>query len=340
MYADGVLERFDELAALQVHPDMLNTVNVETGKVLQQKLGGNATLRDFYNYVEETLRTFQSYWIPAEEGDDYVGYMPHAFFLQKGMNLVNRDTKARYTIEEVTINALTGGPTGQVRLSGETAPEVTDVLELEGKDRIRYSRVSKRGDDIDFEADATRKATPLPWNAYIDFAVVSEKPAESKPGSPRPIVMGRKRMLREIIDVGDEPSVAHEIRGQWLDAVVRFDLWGATEDQAEALVYWFYKYLRLNAWVLKLNGVPEFHFLRRGMDQPIGKWRTNLYHRAIDLFVRTEHLFTSRWRKLEHITLYARTRQLKVLEDANLPRTGRPVFAGAEIPVTFTPTEA
>jgi hypothetical protein len=339
MYADGTLERFDELEALQAYPGLFNLEDRSTGKIAPQKLGGRATLEDFYYFVEETLRTYQSYWVPEEKGDDWRGFMPYAFLLEPGMKLLNRDTKTLYTISEVTKNPFTHRPTGEVRLSGDTAPELGDVLELEEKDRIKFSRVSPRSDETDHEADATRKDTPLPWNAHIDFAVVEEAPAEAKPGSARPITLGKKRMLRETID-GVEPGIEYEIRGQWLDSIVRFDLWGATESQAESLVYWFYQYLRQNAWIFKLNGVSDVSFLKRGMDQPIGKWRGILYHRAIDLFVRTEHLFVAQYRKLEHITLYIQKKQDRVLEEAQSPTTGKPVFRGADPSVTFTPTES
>lgn len=338
MYADGTLERFDEIEAIQVHPNLISLEDRATGKIDPQKLGGRATLEDFYRYVEETLRTYQSYWMPEDKGDIWRGFMPYAFFLEPCMKLLNRDTKTRYTVDEVAKNPFTNRPTGEVRLSGETAPGEGDVLELNEEDRIRFSRVSPRSDESDYEADATRKDTPLPWNAHIDFAVIEEAPAESQPGSPRPITLGKKRMLRETID-GIEPGIEYEIRGQWLDSVIRFDLWGATETQAESLVYWFYQYLRMNAWIFKLNGIPHVSFLRRGMDQPIGKWRGILYHRAVDLFVRTEHLFVAQYRKLEHITLYIKKKQDRVLEEAQTPRTGRPEFRGASPSVIFTPTE-
>lgn len=339
MYADGTLERFDEIEAIQVHPNLISLEDPSTGKIAPQKLGGRATLEDFYRYVEETLRTYQSYWVPEDKGDAWRGFMPYAFLLEPGMKLLNRDTKTRYTVDEVTKNPFTGRPTGEVRLCGDTAPEDGDVLELDVEDRIRFSRVSPRSDETDHETDATRKDTPLPWNAHIDFAVVEEAPAESKPGSPRPITLGKKRMLREVMD-GVEPGIEYEIRGQWIDAQVRFDLWGATETQAESLVYWFYQYLRMNSWIFKLNGIPHVSFLRRGMDQPIGKWRGILYHRAVDLFVRTEHLFVAQYRKLEHITLYIKKKQDRVLEEAQTPRTGRPEFRGASPSVAFTPTES
>ena len=339
MYADGTLERFDEIETIQVYPQLMNLEDESTGKINPQKLGGRATLLDFYNYMEETLRTYQSYWMPENKGDSWRGFMPYAFLLEPGMKLLNRDTQTRYTVDEVTKNPFTDMPTGEVRLGGETAPEEGDVLELAVEDRIRFSRVSPRSDETDHEPDATRKDTPVPWNTHIDFGVVEEAPAESNPGSPRPVTLGRKRMLRENID-GVEPGIEYEIRGQWLDSIIRLDLWGATESQAEALVYWFYQYWRQNSWVFKLNGITHAHFLKRGMSQPIGKWRGILYHRAIDLFVRTEHLFVAQYRKLEHIALYIKRKQVRVLEEAQSPRTGRPEFRGAQPTVTFHPTES
>lgn len=339
MYPDGTLERFDENFVVGVHPNLITMMNPESGLLGPQKFGGRGTLDDLYHYVEESLRTYQSYWVPQDFGDPWRGFLPNAFLLEKGMKLVNIETKAEYTIDEVA-KSQTGKSTGEVRLRGESGSEPTaiDHLELDAKNRIRFSRVSKRSDDIDFEEGATRKDTPRPWNAYIDFAVVEEEEASSEPGSPRPVTIGRKRMLRETIE-STEPQLTHQVYGQWLDARVRFDLWGATESQAESLVYWFYDYVRLNSWIYKLNGVKEFQFRRRGMDQPIGKWRQALYHRAIDYFVRTEHLFTAQFRKLEHITLYMRKRKLRVLEQGEVPVTGRPTFAGEEIPVTVVPSE-
>ena len=178
MYADGTLERFDEIAITA--PAYPETVDPQTRQVLPQQRAGIATLDDFYLYVADSLASFQSFYIEQNFGDEWRGSMPHAFLLQRGLKLVNIDTQAEYTISEVVTNKW-GVPTGEVRLSGvsgnEPAPTVSDRLELRPEDRIRFARVSKRSDDIDFEEDATRKDTPKPWAPYIDFAVLEETEA-------------------------------------------------------------------------------------------------------------------------------------------------------------------
>jgi len=342
MWPNGRLERFDEIALLNVHPNMPRLTDRGTGNVNIQKFAESATLEDFYDYIEESLRTYQGYYLPEGYGDDWRGYMPYAFLLQRGMKLVNSTTNARYTISEVTTTA-SGKPTGQVRLSGVSddvdPPVAGDTLEFDRDCGIIFGRVSHRTSaGVDYEEDATRRDTVRPWCAHIDFVVLEEAPARNDPDSPRPTVMGRKRMFREVVEA-TEPGVLASIYGQWLDARVRFELWGATSTQAERLVYWFYKYMDRNRWIFTLNGVKEVHFERRGFDQPVGKWRQNFYHRAVDYFVRTEHHHVATHRKLEHIEIHVKHMQDRVLEDAQTPYTGRPEFAGAEVPVTVYPNE-
>ena len=331
MWADGTLERFDEMAVIGIHPDMAKHRDIENRLVQPQRYAGRGTLEDFYTYVEESLRAYEGYFIPKEQGDDYVGYMPYAFLLEKGLRLFNPDTHARYTIDEV-INP----SKCEVRLSEDSdAPAITDNLEFDRDKGLIFTRAQPRDSaGVDFESDATRKDTPTAPAAYIDFAVVEERIAESDPHSARPTKF-KAPMFRETIE-STEPTIAHEIYGQWLDARVRFDLWAQTSDYAEKLVYWFYRYMRFNGWIFKFNGIPVVQFERRGIDQPVGKWRQNMYHRPLDYHIRTEHLFTRQIRKLDHIALYVNLKQSRVMETYNAPKTGRPTYDGDSVPVTVT----
>jgi len=337
MWPDGRYERFDEVAMLRSNQHFTGLVDENTGLVLPLKQAGRASIYDFYNITESTLRSFQSYFIPDDtRGGGYYGWLPYAFLVEKGMKLVNIDTNVEYTIEEVFEETIRDHTYKcYVRLSDDVAaPSITDRLELEDHDRVQFSRASARRDQgTDYEADATRQDTQGLWNAYIDFAVITEEDARSEPGSPRPTVIGRKKMLREIIN-STEPNLGAKIYGRLMDAVVQFDLWGSTADEAERLVQWFYDYIDLNHWIFIVNGIGHLYFRARGMDQPIGKWRGNLFHRPLRYNVRLERLYTVHHRRLDHITAYVRTQRDRILTDAESPRTGRPTYSGNEIPVT------
>ena len=323
MWADGSLERFDECAAGGMFYGFDSRVNAESNTPNPQRFTRNASLKDFYDFVEQALRAYQGYFIPMEEGDDWVGRMPCAFLLEKGLKLLNRNTTEVYTIEEVFLDE-DGDPTGEVLLSGETAPTVTDNLEFVDCG-IKFTRASPmRTAGVDQEDDATRKDTPTPWSAYIDFAVVREEPGvlDTHPSGP---ARQRKPAHREMVE-GHNQQIGLQISGFWLDAVVRFDLWGATDTQAEELVQWFYNFMDVNTWVFQYNGIKQVLFKRRGLDTPVGKWRQNMYHRPIDYEVRTERLYVAHLRRIEHIQLSIQLRQDSILEDAMLPRTGRPVY--------------
>jgi len=331
MWPDGTLERFDEREIMGVDPNFANQVDPETGNVGRQQFSRNATLEDLPAFMRASLETYQAYYMPQDYSDPWRGYMPYAFYLDKGMKLFNLRTYSEYTISDVVLGAH-GKPTGEVLLCGATSdadpPKITDVLVFDKETGVKFSRGTPRSTEgVDVETTAERKDTPEAWRAYIDFSVLEEIPAMSGPNSPSGRRIGMKPMYRESVD-SDDPHIVEERYGRWLDARVRLDLWGATGDQVERLVYWFMDFYQVNRWVWQYNGIKEVLFTRRGHDQPVGIWRSKLYHRAIDLFVRTEHQFVTQYRKLDQIYISVRLRQDRILEDAAAALTGRPSYTG------------
>lgn len=326
MWPNGRLERFDEIPAVRAYSSSRRGYDPENGQLLQQQLASNASIADFYYYVEEALRVYQAYWVPSDY-DPWVGELPHAFIIQKGMKLVNPDTGAVYTISEVVVDNY-GKPTKEVRLSGDnpetSAPAGVDDLMFHRDQGVAFSRSAPRTTaGVDFESGATRTDTPTAWVAYIDFSVLEEIPAVSDPDSPRPTRIGWNHQFRETIS-GVNPSMVTHIYGQALDARIRFDLWGANSTQAEDLVQWFYDFMATYNWVFRHNGVLRVLFLKRGLDQPVGKWRQSMWHRPVDFMIRTERLFTATHRRLDQIMLHAEL----MTTDQRSSGTGRMLYGG------------
>lgn len=329
MWPDGKLERFDERFLLGIDPQFADQVNPDTGVLYKQQYSRNATLADLPEYLNATLSTFQAYYIPQGYSDSWRGYMPYAFYLDKGMKLFNIRTSALYNIDEVIVDKY-GNPTGEVLLSGDTSdsdpPAITDTLIFDKDCGVKFSVATPRStESIDYEPTATRKDTASAWSAWVDYSVLAEQPAVADPDAPQRRRIGVKPSYREQVETED-PHIVEERYGQWLDARVRFDLWGATNAQAEDMVYWFLKYFRLNYWVLRHNGIQLMLFLKRGHDQPVGHWRSKLYHRAVDFLVRTEHQFSAKYRRLDHINISVQLKQAWYTESQ--PLTGRPSYTG------------
>lgn len=331
MWPDGKLERFDERFVMGVDPQYANQVDPNNGLILRQQYSRNATLADLPDFINATLQTFQAYYIPQEYSDPWRGYMPYAFYIEPGMKLFNIRTQAQYTIDEVFVDK-DGDRTGEVLLSGATSdadpPEATDTLIFDKSCGIRFSRATPRSTEgVDYEATAERKDTVSAWQSWVDYSVLEEAPAVTDPSAAQRMKIGVKPLYRESVETGD-PHIVEERYGQWFDARVRLDLWGATGDQAEKLVYWFLKYFRLNYWVFQYNGIQQMLFLKRGIDQPVGVWRSRLYHRSLDFFVRTEHQFSAQFRRLDHINVSVRLRQDSFMEALEADLTGRPSYTG------------
>lgn len=331
MWPDGNLERFDERFVLGVDPQYADQVDIENSTVRKQQYSRNATLSDLPDFINATLQTFQAYFIPQGYTDKWRGYMPYAYYLEPGMKLFNIRTQAQYTIDEVVVDRH-GDRTDEVLLSGATSdadpPEISDTLIFDKDCGVLFSRATPRSQDgVDYESVAERKDTVSAWEAHIDYSVLEEAPAVADPDAPQRRKLGLKPVYRETVETGD-PHLVEERYGQWLDARVRFDLWGATGGQADKLVDWFYKYIRLNHWVLKHNGIQQMLFLRRGLDMPVGVWRSRLYHRPLDFLVRTEYQFNAYFRRLDHINVSVRLRQDRLLEDTAAALTGRPSYTG------------
>jgi len=314
-----------------VDPQYANQVDPENGRILKQQYSRNATLADLPDFINATLQTYQAYFIPQGYSDSWRGYMPYAHRLEPGMKLFNIRTQAQYTIDEVVVDRH-GDRTDEVLLSGATSdadpPEISDTLIFDKDCGVKFSRCTPRSTEgVDHEATAERKDTVSAWEAWIDYSVLEEQPAVSDPSAAQRMKIGIKPLYRETVETGD-PHLVEERYGQWFDARVRFDLWGATGGQVEDLVYWFLKYFKLNHWVLQYNGIQQMLFLRRGQDQPVGIWRSRLYHRALDFFVRTEHQFSATFRRLDHINVSVRLRQDRFMEEYEAALTGRPSYTG------------
>jgi len=329
MHPDGRIERFDEISSVSAFGPYANTADPVTRMVYAQQRMRSATLEDLYTFVADSLDMYQAYFIPDFAYDGFRGTMPYAFDLRRGAKLVNLENEVEYIIEEVVVDR-NGVETGEVLLSGDQALSVTDTLVFqEDYKPVSFRRPAPRvdaGTDWENDADITRQDTPRPWTALIDFSVIREEPA-ALDNTARSSVRQRRPAFRQTVD-GGEPTLNKVIYGQEFDAIVRFDLWGATHSQAERLVYWFYRFMDNTRWVYRANGIKDILFLRRHQDQPVGKYRHLLYHRPVDYQVRLEHLHTAQFRKLEHITLYVSKRQSSVLEAATNPVTGRPDFTG------------
>ena len=235
-----------------------------------------ASLDDVTTYIYQSLVDYQGKWERTAISEWTVNF-PYARDLRDG-NLITNTT----TGEVYTINSIVDEPNHTVRLSGTTAPQLADRLELADGNTVNF-----------VSAYPQVYAEPDTWRDTITYKVDRREPGtiQSHPFDGKKEI--KPRVRQTIVDP-DYPDFHIRIMGQWFDNIIQFDCWSVTNNGADTLISWFEDFLFRYTWVWKKNGVQEILYMNRSVDEEVIKWRDDIVNRTLYYYFRTEKIIPVR----------------------------------------------
>jgi hypothetical protein len=311
MRPDGTLEEWDE-ALLPGYRHRAVSLNPKTGRPYRQRRDRGARIDDLFIMMHEAMRAYQGYFVKT---GPFQGLFQFARYLEDGDEITNETTGEIYTIKELLYeeNNLF---LGEVILNGNTDPEETDRLRLDVRNQVVFSRADSRSEASSYEPNSEGERTDEqgPLRDTIEYGI-----RRSEPGSvgPKPFGGDRQAMpaIRESnLDDLIDPGVAVDVYGQWFDHIIQFDcfarnnerLYGTRKVSGEGtlgLVAWFQDFMARNRWIFTFNGIQRLLEWQDTRDQPVGRLRTDMLHRPLLWYARTERVSSARTRRIESIDL-------------------------------------
>lgn len=325
MRPDGKLERFDEL----------QNVPYRDVEAIGVRRDMPANIYSFRVYIEEGLRSFQGYYVPHPQ-DAWTGYFPYAWYLREGMKVENTTIGDIYEIKEVQ-RGKNNKPTGIVVMSGNNAPERRHRLRFRREDAIVFMPAWPKtfAKTYQFKGSnllADEKAGP--WRDTITCDLSRKEPA-GMGGKPFEGTRSVRPVHRATETYDPDPGYSVIYSGQWFDAIVQFDCWSKTNDNAERLVDWFEAFMEIYRGVFIWNGIQQLIYWQRTADELVTRWRDDIVNRTVQYYVRVENVAAELQRKVNSIIAtigLMPTGTVPTLEERYGPEWVAPTGIGDTIP--------
>lgn len=311
MRPDGTLEVWDE-SYLPGYQQMAIRIDPRTGRPYRQRRDKGARLKDLFSMIGEAIEAYQGYYV-KHPFETMRGWLQFARYLSRGDTVYNTTTGDVYTVKEL-LDEEDGTFQGQVLLDGGTDPKETDRLRLSRSNMVVYSPSSPRSEvsSSKFDSGTERTDGPAPAN---DTITASQKRGEPGTVGKRPFDRERQSLpvMRESnLDDLYDPNVAMEVKGQWFDHIVKFDLSGRTNKRLDGegnldgsgdpgLVAWFQDFMMRYRWVFLWNGIQQILEWQEAEDDVVPNVKNDMVHRPLLYYVRTERVSTARIRRITQI---------------------------------------
>lgn len=311
MRQDGTLELFDEIL-LPNYMEQASQMDPRTGQPYRQRRGRGATIMDLASMIEEALTAYQGYWVknPLME---FRGWLQFARELNVGDQVYNKTTGDVYTIKDLLYEP-DGSFLGEVLLSGGSDPRETDRLELDKRSSIVFGHADPRSEvpSARFTESGVKVDKPAPFPEVIEWSVQRMEPGTV---GKRPFDRERQAvpMLRESnLDDLVDPGIGVDVKGQWFDNIVQFDLFARTNEVlygskkvngtgTVGLIKWFKDFMLRYNWVFQWNGITRILDWQSTRDQAVSQYRNDMVHRPLLYYVRTEDVSMARFRRIARI---------------------------------------
>lgn len=263
----------------------------------------NASVQDFYEMIDTLLPVYQSHFVISSKNPWLLIFPRMLVPPIVGDELYNETTKETYTVSYVSKD-LNGHFNGSCLITGVTEPVVTDDLRFVNSDGAgpalrryiqfhhAYPTVSKL--DISASASDTGTNESEPFTPTIVACLYSQNPGTVM-GHKDAIQRNKelKSRVRESYPLPEDPrNYTVQVRGQWLDNVVKFRCFETSHFSAERLVEWFMDFMNRHIWIFRKNGIQQIFFENRKPDSIETTWRDDIVSYEVNYYVRTEQLTT------------------------------------------------
>lgn len=302
-----ILEHHDELMLQWFHnsPQARQIITgltaiEESQRPFRRMADRNANIQDIYEMIDTLLPQFQLYFIPSTRNKWLLNF-PFMFVAPNiGNKLRNVRTNETYTIKYVPLDKHNNFQGTVLLETGTVAPVTSDRLIFENPEGtgpdlrkqiiFTHSQPSAQAADIAASSGDTGIVRREKFTPTIVAKLMRQEPGTI---GKRPFDIAKeiKPRIREIYAHPVDPrNYSIQIRGQWMDNIIRFICYDTSHVKAEKLVEWFRDFIHKYTWVLKKNGVQELLYWQRRADQNVETWRDDIVGYPIEFFFRTDEL--------------------------------------------------
>jgi len=142
--------------------------------------------------------------------------------------------------------------------------------------------------------------TQLP-NPVITWTVDSMSPANLNGKPKKNAESGVREVVPRLRATPEIDGVTYEVRGQTMQAWIRFDVWTTKASEAERVTDWFRRYF-MEHYAPK-SGVSVHWFSERLTDKQVSQINNKLHVRSLMYFVQLEETTAVRMDKIQSITV-------------------------------------
>lgn len=188
----------------------------------------------------------------------------------------------------------------QIARGGRDAPEIPEEI-------ITWTIIRRTPGSIDHKPFArSREIRPRVREELVYEPKLDVDPREEETYCGPGAIGANKELAR---------VSAYEIRGQFFDNLIQFDIWSKNNKTAEKLANYLEEFMEdFHGMFIEL-GVNKLHFHSRIRDEVILNWRNGLINRSLLFFVRTERVRLKSVREIKSIHISAETREyLNIVE--------------------------
>lgn len=260
----------------------------------------SAGISDIYNMLDMFASRFQLSFAPSLKNPWLLNFPYMIIPPETGDMLFNLSTNETYTVKYVPKNRHNEFY-GTVLLStGITSPKTKERLIYHNPEGVGSAK--RRLVDF-FHAQPPSYVADLAASsgdtgsvrreAFTPTIVAEMRRQEPGTIGKRPFDIAKeiKPRLRETFPHPDDPkNYSVQIRGQWMDNIIRFICYDTTHRGAERLVGWLMDFISKYTWVLKRNGVQEILYWQRRADDKVQTWRDDIVGYPVEYYFRTEEL--------------------------------------------------
>jgi len=316
-----ILEHHDELTLQWFHNSPqarqiihgISAIQDEQRRPFRRMADRSANVEDVYSMIDELLPKFQMYFIPSTKNAWLLNFP--FMFISPSINdkIKNLSTNETYTVRYVPLDSNNEFQGSVLLNEGLSAPKT--------EDRLMFENVEGIGPDkrklVNFHRSQPQRAAKGVSEVAADTRILQSEQftptivaelRRQEPGTvgkrPFDIAKEIKPRIREILAHPDDPlNYSIQVRGQWMDNIVRFICYDISSRRTEKLIAWFKDFIHKYTWILKKNGIQEILYWQRRADENVKTWRDDIVAFPIEYFFRTEELHIEVVHNLRNITL-------------------------------------
>jgi len=266
----------------------------------RQVAAQSCNVMELYLRLDKSLQNFQCEFVTYPDKAKVI-HLPYQIITPKrGWMLNNLTKQITYQITSVKMSQTEPRSfTGDIVVNSTNIPDPGDELEwvdplgiVDGEAKVvRFMADEQVGDILDprssgGELEGSKKK---PFTYVVTHELIRREPGSitGKAFAPQKEIKPRYRQTTS--DPLDPRNVI-EVKGQWMDLIIRFRCIALNPYEADRLASWLETFFSLYTGVLELLGVQKILFWQQKTDREDTRITGKMYSRPLEYYFRLEHL--------------------------------------------------